>query len=241
MSELASSHAGGAPGHRVGAIIVAAGHSRRMSGVDKLFAPLLGVPLLSYTLEAFQAVCAIQDVALVLSRSNLELGKALVADRGFHKVSYLGVGGQRRQDSVRSGLELLPPCDWVVVHDGARPCVEPQLIERGLEEARRWGSAVAAVPVHDTLKVASAQGEVTETLNREGVWAVQTPQIFSWETLQKAHRQEDVTVTDDAVLVERLGEPVHLYLGSYENNKVTTPEDVRMAEAVLRQRRGLSP
>ena len=220
---------------------MAAGRSRRMGGVDKLFLRLLGLPLLSYSLEAFHAVCAIQDVALVLSRSNLELGKALVADRGFHKITYLGVGGRRRQDSVRSGLELLPPCDWVVIHDGARPCVEPQLIERGLEEARRWGSAVAAVPVHDTLKRADAKGVITETLEREGVWAVQTPQIFSWETLQQAYHQEDVTVTDEAALVERLGQPVHLYLGSRENSKVTTPEDARMAEAVLRQRRELSP
>ena len=220
---------------------MAAGRSSRMGGVDKLFLPLLGLPLLSFSLEALHAVCAIQDVALVLSRSNLEQGKALVAERGFHKVTYLGVGGRRRQDSVRSGLELLPPCDWVVVHDGARPCVEPQLIERGLEEARRWGSAVAAVPVHDTLKRADAQGVITETLEREGVWAVQTPQIFSWETLQQAYHQEDVTVTDEAALVERLGQPVHLYLGSKENSKVTTPEDARMAEAVLRQRREISP
>ena len=211
-----------------------------MGGVDKLFLPLLGLPLLSYSLEAFHAVGAVQDVALVLSRSNLELGKALVADRGFHKVTCLGVGGRRRQDSVRSGLEMLPPCDWVVIHDGARPCVEPQLIERGLEEARRWGSAVAAVPVHDTLKRADAQGGVTETLEREGVWAVQTPQIFSWETLRQAYDQEDVTVTDEAALVKQLGQAVHLYHGSRENSKVTTPEDARMAEAVLRQRRDLS-
>ena len=98
MTESPSPRAGSAIGRRVGAIIVAAGHSRRMSGVDKLFFPLLGVPLLSYTLEAFQAVCAIQDVALVLNRSNLELGKALVAEQGFRKVTYVGIGGQRRQD-----------------------------------------------------------------------------------------------------------------------------------------------
>ena len=208
-----------------------------MNGVDKLFLPLLGVPLLSYSLEVFHAVDQIEHLVLVLSPSNLELGKTLVAERGFQKVTHVCLGGSRRQDSVRSGLELLPPCDWVVVHDGARPCVEPELIKRGLEEARRCGSAVAAIPVRDTLKVADAHGEVTTTLDREGVWAAQTPQIFSWETLHRAYQQQDVTVSDDAALVERLGKPVHLYFGSYANIKVTTPEDSRLAEAVLRQRR----
>ncbi|MCZ6788593.1 MAG: 2-C-methyl-D-erythritol 4-phosphate cytidylyltransferase, partial [Chloroflexi bacterium] len=136
----------------------------------------------------------------------------------------------------RLGLQALSPCDWVVVHDGARPCVEPELVERGLEEARKWGSAVAAVPVHDTLKSADSEGRVTSTVDREGIWAVQTPQVFPSETLREAHRQVDATATDDAALVEWLGRPVHLYTGSQANIKVTTSEDLLMAEAVLRHR-----
>ena len=238
MSSDPSPHSGGPAGNRVGAIVVAAGQSRRMDGQDKLFLPLLGRPLLSYTLDALQRVDCVQEVVLVLSQSNLDRGKALVAERGFHKVTSVCRGGPRRQDSVRLGLQALSPCDWVVVHDGARPCVEPELVERGLEEARRWGSAVAAVPVHDTLKSADNEGRVVATVDREGLWAAQTPQVFPSETLRAAHEQSDATATDDAALVERLGQPVHLYPGSRTNIKVTTPDDLRMAEAVLRHRGG---
>ncbi|MCZ6788731.1 MAG: 2-C-methyl-D-erythritol 4-phosphate cytidylyltransferase, partial [Chloroflexi bacterium] len=146
MSPVPSPHIGGHTGNRVGAIVVAGGRSRRMDGPDKLFMPLLGRPLLGYTLDVLQRVDLVREVVLVLSQSNLERGRALVAEREFHKVTGVCLGGPRRQDSVRLGLQALSPCDWVVVHDGARPCVEPELVERGLEEARKWGSAVAAVP-----------------------------------------------------------------------------------------------
>ena len=236
MSPVSSPHTGGPAGNLVGAIVVAAGQSRRMDGPDKLFLPLLGRPLLSYTLDALQRVDLVQEVVLVLSQSNLDRGKALVAEREFHKVISVCLGGPRRQDSVRLGLQALSPCDWVIVHDGARPCVQPELVERGLEEARRWGSAVAAVPVHDTLKSADSEGRVVTTVDREGLWTAQTPQIFPWETLREAHIQVDATATDDAALVEWLGRPVHLYPGFHANIKVTTHDDLRMAEAVLRHR-----
>ena len=236
MSPVPSPHIGGPAGNRVGAIVVAAGLSRRMDGPDKLFLPLLGRPLLVYTLDTLQSVDCVQEVVLVLSQSNLEQGRALVTGREFHKVTSVCLGGPRRQDSVRLGLQALSPCDWVVVHDGARPCVEPELVERGLEEARKWGSAVAAVPVHDTLKSADNEGRVVATVDREGVWATQTPQVFSWEALLEAHSQVGETATDDAALFERLGQPVHLYTGSRTNIKVTTRDDLRMAEAVLRHR-----
>lgn len=208
-----------------------------MEGVDKLFLPLLGAPLLSHTLAAFEAVPWIQSIVLVLSADNLERGQALVRENGCSKVNEICLGGERRQDSVRQGLERLAPHPWVVVHDGARPCVEPKLIERGLEEAVCWGSAVAAVPMKDTVKVVSGHGEVQETLDRRGLWIVQTPQIFSWETLHQAHRRRDVTVTDDATLVELLGHPVHVYFGSYANIKVTTRQDGLVAEALLQHRK----
>ncbi len=236
MSELPSPHAGGEPGHRVGAIIAAGGHSRRMDGVDKLFLPLLGAPLLSYTLAAINNAPSVQSVVLVLSPSNIQMSRTLVAERGFYKVTHICLGGSTRQDSVRAGLQVLPPCDWVVVHDGARPCLESEIVERGLEEARRWGSAVAAIPVQDTIKAADAQGQVSATVDRTGLWAVQTPQIFPWEPLCEAYHGEDGGATDDAALMERLGHPVHLYLGSPANIKVTTWDDSRVAEAVLRQR-----
>jgi len=220
---------------------LAAGQSRRMDGPDKLFLPLLGAPLLSHTLAAFEAAQSVVSVVLVLSLTNLEQGKALVQKRGFAKVQQICLGGPRRQDSVRAGLEHLAPQPWVIVHDGARPCVEPDLIERGLAEAARWGSAVAAVPAKDTVKLAGDDMTVQKTLERRNLWLAQTPQIFAWDVLHQAHRQADIDVTDDAALVERLGHPVHLYLGSHANMKVTTPEDVLIAEAFLRSRKGHAP
>lgn len=223
-----------------GAIIVAAGQSRRMEGVDKLFVPLLGMPLLAHTLAAFEVTSSVQTVVLVLSQANLEKGEALVKEQGLAKVHQVCLGGARRQDSVRQGLERLPPCPWVIIHDGARPCVEPQLIERGLEEATRWGSAVAAVPVKDTIKVVGDQGTVVETPDRRRLWAAQTPQIFPREVLRQAYRQEEFTATDDAALVERMGHAVHLFFGSYANIKVTTQDDALLAEALLLRRKGLA-
>ncbi len=240
MSTFARPQPGESQDHRAGAIIVAAGQSSRMSGVDKLFLPILGIPLIAHTLAAFEAATSIQSVILVLSPANLEQGAAIVREQGFAKVHKVCLGGESRQDSVRQGLEHLAPHPWVMVHDGARPCVEPELIERGLEEAARWGSAVAAVPVKDTIKVVGDQGMVMETPDRRKLWAVQTPQIFSWEVLHRAYQQQDFNATDDATLVERLGHPGHIFFGSYGNIKVTTREDVLVAETLLRRREGLA-
>jgi len=211
-----------------------------MEGVDKLFLPVLGAPLLSYALSALQAVPQIESIVLVLGDGNLERAKVLVDDRGFSKVHHVCIGGERRQDSVWRGLQLLSPFPWVVVQDGARPCLEPELVVRGLEEAARWGSAVAAVPMKDTVKVVNGKGAVQDTPDRRSLWAVQTPQIFSWDVLHEAYAQRDVTVTDDSALVERAGYPVHIYFGSYSNIKVTTREDSVIAEALLRRREGLT-
>ncbi|MBI4200483.1 MAG: 2-C-methyl-D-erythritol 4-phosphate cytidylyltransferase [Chloroflexi bacterium] len=227
---------GASLGRRAGAILVAAGESRRMQGADKLFMSLLGRPLLSYALAAFEACHSIVDIVLVVRAENLERGRRLVQEGGFARVAAVCEGGPRRQDSVRLGLERLPASPWVVVHDGARPCVQPELIEEGLTMAERFGCAVAAVPLYDTVKRVDGGGQVEETLDRLHLWAVQTPQVFPREWLSKAHQLRDVTATDDAALVERLGYPVHVYLGSPMNIKVTTPQDLLLAEAVLRSR-----
>ena len=222
---------------RAGAIIVAAGGSTRMNGLDKIFISILGEPLLSYTVAAFEAAPSVESITLVLSADNLGRGEALVREKGYRKVRQVCVGGEQRQESVRRGLDAMSPLPWVVVHDGARPCVDPELIERGLTEAIRWGSAVAAVQAKDTVKMVSGnEQEVEETLDRSKVWLAQTPQVFSWDVLCKAHAQEGVSATDDAALVEGMGHRVHVYSGSYANVKVTTREDVLFAEAILRDR-----
>jgi 2-C-methyl-D-erythritol 4-phosphate cytidylyltransferase len=226
-------------GRRAGVIIVAAGSSARMNGVDKMFMPILGKPLISYALAAFEAAPSVESITLVLNANNMHQGLALVHEKGYRKVHRVCVGGEQRQESVRLGLEAMSPLPWVVVHDGARPCVNQELIEQGLTEAMRWGSAVAAVRVKDTVKVVSGNGrEVEETLDRSKVWLAQTPQVFSWEVIRKAHAQKGVEATDDAALVEGIGHPVHLYSGSYANVKVTTREDTLFVETILRDREG---
>lgn len=219
---------------QVGAVIAAAGRGVRMGGVDKLLAPLAGRPLLADSLAAFQGCAAVQRVVLVMAEERLEDGGRLVREGGFDKVSSVCAGGARRQDSVRAGLEALGPCEWVVVHDGARPLVTARLIEEGLAAARETGAAICAVPVSDTIKQVAASGEVERTLEREGLWLVQTPQVFRYDLLLEAHRAARIEATDDAALVEAMGGRVRVYMGSPRNIKVTTPEDLALAEDMLR-------
>ncbi len=223
----------------VGAVMVAAGKSSRMGGVDKIFAPVLGRPLIAYTLDQLENFSPVSKVALVLDRASLEHGEALVQQRGYSKVFHICPGGARRQDSVRSGMEVLGPCDWVIVHDGARPCLDQAMLLRGLEAASESGAAVAGVPVKDTIKVVSPQEVVVDTPARERLWAAQTPQIFRFTLLWDAHQRCEHSVTDDAAMVESLGHPVKMFLGSYENLKVTTPEDLAVAEVFLKTLTGV--
>ena len=217
----------------VGAIVAAAGDSRRMAGVDKQFVPIGGRLLLWHCLDVLARCESVGAVALVLSERNLEAARDMVAANGWGKVTAVTTGGLRRQDSVRRGLETLGHCDWVIVHDGARPFLDAGMIERGLCAAAETGAAVAAVPVKDTIKVADDNLNVLDTPPRNSLWAVQTPQVFRREVLAKAHRQVTEDVTDDAAMVERMGVTVKLFQGSYTNIKVTTPDDVIAAEAIL--------
>ena len=227
---------GDAPHPRVGAIIVAAGESQRMAGVDKTFVSLMGEPLISYSLKALHDSPQVDDIVLVLSRNNIERGRELVETTGWQKVKDVCLGGQRRQDSVRHGLERLPDSNWIIVQDGARPFIDADMISRGLAEARHTGAAVAAVPVKDTIKAADGQLMVTETIPRDKLWAVQSPQVFRRDLLAEAHQRVTEEVTDDASMVERMGGKVRLFMGSYGNIKVTTLEDLSIAEVVLGSR-----
>ena len=231
------------PGHTesgtaqsVAAVIVAAGDSRRMDGVDKVLAPIMGRPLVAYSLQAFDDSPLIGTIVLVMSERNIEEGRRLVEEGGWHKVREVCAGGRRRQDSVRNGLNRVRDTDWTAVHDGARPCVDGDMIARGLEAARQDGSAVAGVPVRDTIKAAGPDLLVDQTFVRDGLWAVQTPQVFRTDLLLQAHRDISEDVTDDASMVERAGRPVRIFMGSHENIKVTTPEDMALAGAILKAR-----
>jgi len=223
---------------RVGVVIVAAGSSRRMGGVDKVFALLGGKPVLARVIDAFQRCKPIDQIVVVLSEQTLEQCRRLVAEQqGWSKVTDICPGGKRRQDSVVAGLGRLSHCHWVVIHDGARPLLTEDLICQGLTEARETGAAAAAVPVMDTIKVAGDDRLVQQTPPRRNLWAVQTPQVFRFDIIAEAYHRSKQEVTDDATLVEQLGYRVKLYMGSYDNIKITTPNDLVLAE-VLWQKRG---
>jgi len=222
---------------QIGAVIVAAGWSQRMGGVDKMLTLLGGKPVLAWAVDVFQRCKLIDQIVVVVSKQSLGRCRQLVAERGWSKVTEVCVGGRRRQDSVAAGLGQLNRCQWVVIHDGARPLVTEGLIEHGLKAARETGAAVVAVPVTDTIKVAGDDRVVQQTLPRGNLWAVQTPQVFRFDIITEAYRRVKAEVTDDASLVEQLDYKVKLYMGSYDNIKITTPDDLALAE-ILWQRRG---
>jgi 2-C-methyl-D-erythritol 4-phosphate cytidylyltransferase len=224
---------------KVGAIIAAAGESRRMGGIDKVMAPLGGRPILLRVIDVFQKCRLIDRIVVVVNEKTVEACHQMVDGGGWDKVSDkvsdVCVGGRRRQDSVEAGLNRLQDCDWVVIHDGARPLVTVDLVERGLEAAKETCAAAAAVPVTDTIKVVGDDGIVCETPLRQNLRAVQTPQVFHLDIIKKAYQKANGDVTDDASLVEQAGYKVKLYLGSYDNIKVTTPDDLALAEILWRK------
>ena len=218
----------------VGVVVVAAGESRRMDNLDKIFAPLCGRPLIMHSLKVFDESPLIGCISIVLRADALEKGRQLVEEYGMQTTTVLCVGGDRRQDSVNLGLRVLPPSQWVIVHDGARPCLTSSTIRMGLIEATHTGAAIAAVPIKETVKMIDKDGTIRQTLDRDGLWASQTPQVFKREMLERAHNCVKELVTDDASMVEKLGYSVRVFMGSYNNLKITTPNDLTTAETVMK-------
>lgn len=228
------------------ALIPAAGHGARFNidssvdGVNKVFALLQGIPLLRRTVRAFADHEGVDGIIVVTGAS--EVARCRETLWGLDKVMAVVVGGASRQESVSIGLFALgaAPDDLILVHDGARPLVSAAVINRCVQGGRENGSAVAALPVHDTLKRVEKEQIVRETVDRQNLWAVQTPQAFRAQTLLNAHVHANATGftgTDEASLVEHLGGvPIHLVLGEPSNIKVTRPEDLRMADALLGRR-----
>jgi 2-C-methyl-D-erythritol 4-phosphate cytidylyltransferase len=219
-------------------IIVAAGASRRM-GRDKLWIPLAGRITLARTVDAFQHAPAIESIVIVTSPERLADTQELCTQEAWDKVDAVVLGGARRQDSVREGLDFLAtrqvPCHWVMIHDGARPFVTATIIEAGLCAAQEHQAAIAAVPVKDTIKQVK-DGMISATPDRELLWTIQTPQVFAFDLILQAHHSPlaEGDATDDALLLERLGHHVAIFAGSYMNIKITTQEDLLFAEACLK-------
>ena len=221
------------------AIIVAAGSSRRM-GFDKLFAIIAGRPVIAHAINAFQQANSVAEIIVVAGEDRHDEIRKMSRDERFKKVRSIITGGERRQDSVRAGLESLSPdARYVAVHDAARPLVRPEQIERVFEQCRVHGAAVLAEPISDTLKRADVDLMVAAAVDRHQLYAMQTPQIFEWALIEEAYRAvfaNRVSVTDEVSAVERLGRKVFLVPTEDFNFKITYPRDLTLAEFVLKQR-----
>lgn len=221
-------------------VIVAAGTSSRMQGRDKLWTPLAGRIALARTIDVFEASLLIDTIVLALNAERIADAEALREREHWRKIAAIVPGGTRRQDSVRISLDTLAELTlstaWVMIHDGARPLVTPEIIAAGLEAGKRYGAATAAVPVKDTIKVVR-DGTVHTTLDRTELWAIQTPQVFSFPLIHHAHHSPaaEADVTDDAALLERLGYAVAIFPGAYSNIKITTRDDLALAETLIQQ------
>ncbi|MBP3953382.1 2-C-methyl-D-erythritol 4-phosphate cytidylyltransferase [Bacillus suaedae] len=220
-------------------VIVAAGQGKRMkAGKNKLLLPLRQEPVIIHTVRVFERDPSCRQIVLVTNQEEIELMKELIKQHQITKVIAFVIGGNERQHSVKNGIEAISGEGIVLIHDGARPFIHPKTIHILVKKASEQGAATVGVPVKDTIKRVTA-GQVKHTLNRSELWAVQTPQAFSLPLLKMAHdKAEDVQFlgTDDASLIEWIGHDVVIVEGDYHNIKLTTPEDLVFAEAIMQER-----
>ena len=231
------------------AIVLAAGSGSRMkSDVKKQYMEIGGKPLIYYSLKAFEE-SIIDDIVLVVSRGDVDYVKKDIVDKyGFDKVKTVVEGGLYRYHSVRLGLEAADSdCDYAFIHDGARPFVDRDIIMRALSAVKEYGACVVGMPAKDTIKIADDKGFAQSTPNRDKVWMVQTPQVFSYKTILELYRRLDreeeelmargINITDDAMVAEYYSnQKIKLVEGSYNNIKITTPEDIAVAEEILKNK-----
>lgn len=227
---------------KITAIVLAAGQGKRMhSKIQKQFLEIQNHPVLYYSLRCFQDSSLIDDIILVTGNDMISYCKNEIVDHySFAKVSNVIAGGKERYDSVYQGLLACTDTDYVFIHDGARPFITEEILERGLVGVRETGACVVGMPSKDTVKLSDEEGFVGTTPERKQVWTIQTPQIFSYNLIRKAHesiRKKDMSsITDDAMVVEQeSGVKVRLVEGAYQNIKITTPEDLDIAEMFLKK------
>lgn len=225
---------------KITAIVLAAGAGKRMnSKVHKQYMMLDGCPVIYYALKAFEE-SVVTDIVLVTGAGEVEFCREKIIDKyGITKIAAVVEGGRERYHSVYEGLRAASGSDYVLIHDGARPFVTTDMIQRSVECVRKHEACVVGMPVKDTIKVVGADGFVQSTPKRSALWQVQTPQTFSYplicDAYEKAIELEDDAITDDAMVLERMtGKQVKVIEGSYRNIKITTPEDIIVAEAYLK-------
>ena len=226
------------------AVVLAAGRGTRMgTQTAKQYLELQGKPILVYALEVFEQSAVVDDILLMTDKDHVEYCKKEICEKyGIKKVSAVAPGGKERYESVWKALCILKErgqSGFVMIHDGARPFVTEEILKRGLQKVKETGACVIGMPSKDTVKLSDEEGYVKETPNRKCVWTIQTPQIFLYSLIREAHdsiRQKDMSkITDDAMVVEQeTGAKVALAEGSYQNIKITTPEDLDIAEAFLK-------
>ncbi len=219
------------------ALIVAGGKGKRVGrDISKQFICINNKPIIWYTIKAFESCEHIDGIVVVISKDDMDYFNENVLEvYDFKKILAVVEGGAERQDSVYNGLLMMKDCDIVLIHDGARPFVSEKIINEGIEYAKSYGAAACGVMPKDTIKVKDSDDFSKETLQRDTLFAVQTPQCFEYNSIKKAHefiRKENLMVTDDTMVIEKLGKRVYLYEGSYTNIKVTTPEDIEVAEII---------
>ena len=225
---------------KISAVIPAAGSGARMGNdIKKPYLKIGSKPILAHTLQVFEKSLLVDDIFVVISDEDRKLCEyEVINPYNFQKVAAVLPGGETRQASVFNGIKRTSDdTDIIIVHDGVRPFVTENIIEASVESATQWGAAIVAVPVKDTIKVADKDNFVSSTPGRNQLWAIQTPQVFRREILMKAHlyaQEQNIDATDDATLVERLGYKIKLVMGSYRNIKITTPEDLVIADAFSR-------
>lgn len=236
---------------RTTAIVLAAGQGKRMqSSIHKQYLLIHDKPVLYYSLKAFED-SLINDIILVVGKGEEDYCREeIIKKYGFDKVRAVVQGGKERYHSVANGIRSISwQCDYVFIHDGARPFVNAQIIKRAYDEVKQFKACVIGMPVKDTVKIADGNGFVAETPNRSHIWQIQTPQVFETELITSAYERllseeeklsaNGVIITDDAMVVEYfMDTPVRLVQGSYENIKITTPEDLKIAEIFLNKTKG---
>lgn len=224
-------------------IIVAAGKSRRMnSTVSKQFIFIGGKPILAHTIDAFEKSSLIDKIVLVINEAEIEKCKKIIVNKyNYKKLMKIVPGGKERQNSVFNGLKVLPSeTNLVAIHDGARFLITPDIIDRAVRDAYDSNGVIVAMPIQDTIKETNSNKIISKTFNRDRLWAAQTPQVFPYSIIMKAHekaREDNFLGTDDASLVERLGYEVDIVRGSVENIKITTNFDLILAEIILNKRK----
>ena len=218
-------------------VVAAAGSASRMGGIDKQFAELMEIPVIVRSIRAFERSKLVDEIVVVTRPDQIpELGRML-DEFEVDKVKTILAGGQTRQQSVFAGVDACSErCGLVAIHDGARPLVDTQDIDRCIQDAAQYGAALLCAPVKDTIKRAAPDGTITATVDRQSLFAAQTPQIFRFELYRRARTAAERAgrdFTDDCQLFEHAGIPVHLTVGSDRNLKITTPYDLVVAQALL--------